>query len=162
MPDYERANRMLKEFDEAHGEYVVDGGWVYYADGAVREENPIGVYHQPPTDPWECNKRVLMFWRLKLGRALERFSHRKAEIEMGANASLRNHFVGPPPLSPGQATAELRRMKAEVSRCKAKADEAAKAVEDSKPDHLKRRERQSEENAKANQELLGAIHGIEV
>jgi len=80
MIDYDGVTNRVRAFDLLHGDFIVHNGWIYFADGAIRELNPMGPLCEPPTNPIECQKKIVWFWEKKLELAVEEFSVTKRSM----------------------------------------------------------------------------------
>jgi len=80
MIDYDSVTSRVRTFDEKHGDFVVFDNWIYFQDGGIRELNPFGPLMEPPTNPIECQKKIVWFWEKKLELAVEEFSVTKRSM----------------------------------------------------------------------------------
>src|SRR5687767_14384787 len=91
----------INEFHQRHGgECYLYDGFYWYADGAYRDEHPLGVFVEPPKgatdrEKYEVLERSLKFYKGKLNRAVNQFE------------SLRESLTC---LMPPDADAALRRL----------------------------------------------------
>lgn len=74
------AEVLRNQFREKHGDSVVIGGWVLFADGA-RMERDWGRTEDPPSDPVERAKRKVQFCKAKLEIAVKNFDRVKDVLE---------------------------------------------------------------------------------
>ncbi len=70
--------RRVKEFEQRHGEKYSDGYEIYFADGAMRDADPIGVLMPPPDagsaeGEYKLANNKLTFAKLKLKAAVDEF-----------------------------------------------------------------------------------------
>lgn len=103
-----QAAQMARKFEAEHGpESEQDAGWIYYADGARRELNPLGAYIDPPTDDKERCRVIAYYHTIVVARLLQAFDEAKHEATTLAKypASGYDHKA---------ATARLTTMRAEV------------------------------------------------
>lgn len=79
----------IDAFEARHGgkeNSIYDGVWIYYADGARREGNPLGALCEPPTDPRQLQKHIVRYHRFLLDRHIRVFDDRKRELEADPGA----------------------------------------------------------------------------
>jgi hypothetical protein len=161
MIDYGIGKR-LRDFDSAHGDYVVNNGWIFYEDGATRETNPWGCLAEPPSDIYECAKLKVRFCKLKLELAIEEFSTCKRDVLLQAQANLKEKYCPAPTSTQQEAVTSLKKLKQKVESCKRKLREAQTNLENAKPAYLREREITAENNRHKNQELLLELQRIEI
>jgi hypothetical protein len=159
MIDYMGIKQRLAEFDEKHGEQVIHDGWILFADGAVREANPLGALQEPPSDPWACAKQRVTFCSVALRQATELFENAKTSRLQMVKGALNSQFC-PAPATTQAELAELKVLKKAVQeRTKALA-EARREAETTKPAWLKEREVESAKNRAAQEKLLESLQGM--
>ncbi len=88
MPYDVLINERVKQFHIEHGEVclAVGNDWVY-ADGARRDQNPMGYICDPPKDPHELAALQVKFHKAAVKLAVEKFDRLKAELAMWARAA---------------------------------------------------------------------------
>src|SRR4030042_4610839 len=87
-----------KKFDDAHGDYVVIGHWIFYEDGAHREKNPYGPLVEPPENERECCQMIVQFAEAKLQLARDEFNNLKFELQQRCQQISAMGNVNNPPL----------------------------------------------------------------
>jgi len=152
----------IQAFDDAHGEYVVDGGWIRFADGAVREVNPLGLLSRPPDDAYKLATRILRYRELVLERAVNAFTDRKTYFVQSAKSHLQEVRAGPPPADADAAAAELKALQLVVQTAKVAVDEARACVTCTEPAGLKANRERHLQNRQANEALLERLGNIEI
>jgi hypothetical protein len=160
--DYGSVNHRIAQFDKRHGESIFYDHWIRFEDGAAREENPLGLLLDPPTDPWDRMKRIEYFHRIKLARAVKAFDSRKKHYAESALAAMKDQFTGPPIASTAVAVAELKQLAGVVKAMKSTHDKAVAAVEAAKPQRLRDLEASNNANRQRQQELLTALDAVKI
>jgi hypothetical protein len=160
--DFEGIKKRLAEFDEAHGQSLVDNNWILYEDGAARETNPLGALIIPPSDPWERAKRIAYYRQLVLQRAVDKFHERRDFYLTFINANLNQAYCPKTPFTPEQATKELEELRKAVRRAKRQHQQACADVEANTPERVRMRREQNTKNRQENESLLTAVRSLEV
>jgi hypothetical protein len=79
MSDELSVKGRVNAFHQRHGpECHSDGAAIYYANGAVRDANPMGALIEPPNPDtpqkeWAVRSNQLQFYKLKLQKAVDEF-----------------------------------------------------------------------------------------
>lgn len=134
----------LEQFDTKHGgDSIKIGGYYYYSDGAICEDNPYGALHEPPKDELKCLEVVGSYWDEKLNRATWNFTDHKQHLVAKANQGFR-------PTS--QEMKKLTDFKQSVKRIRRK----VKAIDDQYNNHPEIRRRR-ELDALRQQTRLSAL-----
>ena len=163
MTDYGNGvKQRLKNFDDAHGDYVVSDGFIFYEDGAIRELNPYGCLIEPPVDVYQCAKLKLKFCELKLALATEEFSISKRNILLQTKANIQGQYAAAPTEAQKNTVKQLKSLKQKVESWKRKVRQAKTNLEKNKPQRLIERENNSENNRQANISLLSELGKIEI
>lgn len=146
------------EFDEEHGgKYVGHNGWLYYPDGARRESIAMGLCLDPPDDKFACAKAIVVYHKLVLERALNKFHVTKENVKAAAEQCLRNgDYFG----DEEEAVKMLTKMKKEIAVLRQNLAAATQAVEDLKPKHLTTDQRITAENRRDAAKSVAAIKRI--
>jgi hypothetical protein len=163
MPDYERAIRTAQEFDELHGggepPMCVDR-WMYFCDGARREAHPLGVRVTTNNDAYRRGKFIVYYWQLRLDLAVAKFTELKRNLMARTAAVQRQRYCDMPPDK--EAVAGLKKLRKEVKALKLKLQEAEDAMEESKPERLKKLEEFDVELREECQITEGKLRSIEI
>jgi hypothetical protein len=121
-------------FDRAHGDSVVDGCFILFEDGALRETAAYGLLRDPSSNDWERQKAILKYWKLKLSIAEEEFQTAKEGYE--AAAGLRPGFCGMVPNIPEtkeEVNQTLEALQKEVHRIRIKIKKTMIRIEAATP-----------------------------
>ena len=135
----EHAINSAKAFDAEHGDFVCQGSYIYFIDGAKRAKNPVGLQIGIPFEQHERLKRVAFFWELKLKLAISKFDHAKTTMVQFAKANAIHGTEGQKlllkygPQDTEAAVAELQRLKAVADEISEKYAEAKQAITDTTP-----------------------------
>ena len=81
MIDYGYVTQRVKDFDERHGPRECDGNFYYYADGAYRECNSLGLLAEPERDPIQRRSVAVRFHELRLARLVKQFDDLKMKLK---------------------------------------------------------------------------------
>jgi hypothetical protein len=161
MIDYGSVKQRLERFDIEHGlNAIVSDGWHLYADGAMREVNPLGALCEPPVDNLRRTKAIVHYHELKLRLATEEFNNYKNGLLVRSRAALNDG--SPPPAPTPEVVARLKELKSKVMRMQKNFDKARQTMEAAKPEHIKNRERQAAENRSMNIELQSEIGKVTI
>jgi len=134
-------------FHKRHGpESYSDGSCVYYADGAFRDCDPIGVLAEPhptdtPVNEWMGALCKRKFYRLKVESAIKQFD------------ILNTRLANVCPADPDAELVKLKQLGKEVEHCKAllaKAEEDVANTRWGRQQAEKHLQRQEQEEAMAN------------
>jgi hypothetical protein len=162
MVDYEGVKARIAAFDARHGACIEDAGWLVFEDGALRELNPLGPLMEPPKDAQALARRKFHYCGLRLREAVARFDDRKERFAQEAKVSLSLRTCGPPSATPEGVETVLAALQDTVRKCQ-QAHEAAKAaLEATKPEHVKDREKQLAANREQHQDVLSRIAKFQV
>jgi hypothetical protein len=149
MIDYDSCGHRVRTFDERHGDFVLlEDDYLYFADGARRERNPLGLLDDGPTDPVKRQKRIVFFWEKKLELAIEEFSVRKRSMLAFVRAHLKDSRSAAPGRDPEQI-AVLKNLKKKVVAANTCLDLAKQKLKELQP----RVERDEKQHAEALQRL---------
>ena len=156
----------IQQWDVEHGDDPVRiGGWLYFRDGAVRENHLYGQLIDPPEDHYERWKLIAKYWGVRVERAVHAFDQKKHELRQQAqNVVLEcSRPGGSPPAVPGEEEFDqLRVLQGTVKRLQRKLDHARAKVEAHQPDWIKAGETIAAELREAAESALTAIDGFEV
>lgn len=152
----------ILQFEARHGAAIMHRGFVYFEDGARREENPYGMLAEPPEDRPELAKAILFYRELALGRAVKQFEEQKSHFAAAAAAELRQPFCGPPPMAVDKAEELLTELQNKVTAAREARDKAAAEVQSTKPEWMQDRDRTVVANRQANERLLSLLAKHEV
>ena len=92
----------LKDFHVKHckgkGEdgFIIVQNWVYYIDGACRENHLYGQLKDPPKDPLERAKMIHRFYEMKLEPAVREFTTFKRSLIAASKANALNPYPQTP------------------------------------------------------------------
>jgi len=157
--------RELREFEDRHGgrdKAVVIGQYVYYPDGAIRENVGVlaGMDLEPPTDRIQRARRILRYREELLRRAVRDFDRMKRELLSQVITSPSRVSVPPPP-DQAEAVATLKHFQAIVLQRQKEVDEISEIVYGKTPEQLEM-DAAAGRNHAANREFAKAIQAIEV
>lgn len=159
----------ITEFDAKHGEYIVDNGWVYFEDGACRENNSYGMMSSPddldtPEHQRSVKQNVVRYWALRLERVTAEFQNIKREYTQHCKTAINEtRGIGiAPPATVEEAVEKLEALKESVTLCRSKLEDAQEQLDSTKSDRELQREKQNEANRSDNAQLLNAIEKIEI
>jgi hypothetical protein len=165
--DVEGVNQRIRAFDKRHGDDCVFAkGWWIFSDGAMKENNPMGLLKEPPEDPHTLAKYVALYFKTKMEKAVKAFDGLKQQLagmaqgNLAAAASSSGICNSPPPLD--YALDDLKRLAAAAKKAKVDYDKATAAVERTTPSHLRQRDEQNSRNRASNESFLAQIQSIEV
>jgi hypothetical protein len=161
MIDCEGIKSRIEHFDVSHGlDCVVLNGWLLFADGAMRELNPMGLLKEPKADAYECSKDVCLFYETKLFFAVEEFSTLKNNLLMRGRTALRLQNC---PSPPDQETIfRLAELKKKVQAAQRKFSKAKKDMENLIPSFIRVNKKMDDENRQKNADFVSRIEEIEV
>lgn len=75
----------IAEFDKRHGgNPVLYGEWFFYANGAVREVDPLGALIPPPDDEYARLTNIVRYYQARLFKAVREFDAAKESLMMAA------------------------------------------------------------------------------
>jgi hypothetical protein len=148
----------VDQFDDAHGDSVRIGSWVYFHDGARREMWSYGALQDPPINPFERCQRIVTYYEARLQRAVTAFHDLQQRLGLRAQNAARDG--SPPP--PRSALEELKELQREVRRRDRDLKQAKKSLEDVTPAHLKQANIVDGENRQSADDFLAAMKNIEV
>lgn len=80
MVDQLQVNKRIMEFDDRHGPSVKQGRWIYYGDGASRDINSLGPLIEPPNDPVQRCRNILVYRQAVLDENVNEFDRLKEEL----------------------------------------------------------------------------------
>lgn len=148
--------RTGKEFNEAHGnDFTVIGNWLYFSDGAIRENKPQYGQIQEPTDPYEKACNILVYWETKLRRATNQFFDLKKVLHKKASEpKMRN------PLR--SEIDELKSLHKKVQQLKEQTEMAEAEVQKTMPQDRKNYEARVEKNHTEGEKILEQLSKFEV
>jgi hypothetical protein len=157
----------IQQWDVEHGDDpILIGGWLYFRDGAKRENHLYGQFIDPPEDPYERWKLIAKYRGVRLERAVHAFDQKKHELRQQAqNVVLEcsRPDGGLPPAVPGEEEFDqLRVLQGTVKRLQRKLDEARAKVEAHQPDWIKASETIAAELREAAKSALTVIDRFEV
>lgn len=72
----------VRAFDTKHGKNSVLNGWIYFEDGAVRENDLLGRLIDPPEDEYEKLKNIIHYHRGRLAKAVSEFDQFNESLQM--------------------------------------------------------------------------------
>ena len=150
----------IQTFHRMHGNCIISKGWVYFEDGAVRENNPYGPLIEPSNDPHERAKKVLFYYKLKLQEAVCEFDNHKTALRIQANAGAQSNPAPPPPSQ--EALDHLKELRDQVKKLKDSVEKAEWDVENTLPEDLKRRRSESAKNRQDNQNFVSLLNEISI
>lgn len=157
---YSDAIKYAEKFDAEHGDFVFVDGYLYFEDGAVRENNPMGVSILPPHDLLQRSKKIVYYWTIKLKLASEEFYLYKRKLIGATNVSLENpRYTTPPSL---ESIKTLQKLKVKAKAIKIKLEKAEADCESAIPEHIKAREKFAIENQHKASLVLTDIKNIEI
>jgi hypothetical protein len=159
--DFGAVNQRIAAFDRLHGASIFHEGFIRFEDGACREANPLGVMVDPPADPWDRAKRVLMYRKIIFQRAVRAFDQAKQGYAQMAQAQLNSQTCGPAPAM-DFTTSELKRLQSAARAAKRSYDKAVAAVEAATPAWRRNMEAQNVRNRADNEALLNSVRSIEI
>jgi hypothetical protein len=149
--DYVR--QRLLDWEKQHGESVWDGGsMIYYADGARREKDPMGVWVDPDPNPVTRVKQIIQYHKALLTVMVAKFDRQKNMI----TAYCQSHMTSSPAEMEGPME-ELRQLYAKTQAAKAALAKAqaklAELVPNRDNEFAEWHEKMREKNAKVLTEL---------
>ncbi len=152
----------VDQFDIKNGSDCIniDGFWLVYSNGAMRERNPLGALIDPPTDVHQRCKIQLRYHEKRLQRAVDAFDEHKQQLIAVAQVNLTDRHSGPPPDAANLE--KLKDLQKTVRRCKRAVAAARQAVTDSTPDRVKTRDARSAENKSKNEQFISAVKSVQV
>ena len=153
---------IIAEFDARHGEYLICDGWVYFCDGAIRENSRIGILKEPPEDGFHCAMLKQQFCQLALRGASKRFNDRKSDLLVTIKRYETEKYCENVPISGAAAIAELETLKADVQARKKALRKVEEELAVLKPKALSDREAASEETRKRLADVRNALAAIEI
>jgi hypothetical protein len=161
--DCEGVNQRIAAFDKRHdGESaVLDGSWIRFADGALREKDPLGAIIEPPSDPNQCAQLRRRYRKLLLDRAVRAFDQARQNYAAMAQSNLQSQYCGAAP-DVAHAVGELKQLLKKAQLAKAAYDEADKAVDATKPQRQRELQKLDADNRRANEALLAGIRDLEI
>jgi len=162
MIDGQSVNQRVAQFDRENGDSIVHNGYVYFANGACRELNPLGLLQSPPRDPWARAKAALIYFQLKSEIAAKAFSRRQHELKCMLHAFLNSPGRVPPPKNQAQTVAELEALRDEARECHKAYQRALDAVEAAKPEAMKNRETEDQNNRRGLESMLSEVELIDL
>jgi hypothetical protein len=152
---------IIKKFHAEHGgDFVILKGWVLFSDGAVREDNSMGLLVAPPSEPYERATNIFLFYKTKLALAVEEFQVFRSDLLRQSKTNLSQKRC-PNAYEPDESLEHLKSLQKKVQNWKVKFEAAKKAVEDNKPDWMKKRDDDSYERA-TNEKFVTEINKIEI
>jgi hypothetical protein len=165
--DVDGVNQRIRTFDHRHGDDCVFAkGWWIFSDGAMKENNPMGLLREPPEDPHQRAKYVALYFKTKMEKAVKAFDGLKQQLAGMAQGNLQmansNNGIcnAAPPLD--DALAELNRLRLKAKTAKREHDRSVANVERTTPSHLRQRDEQNTRNRQSNESFLAQIAAIEV
>ena len=152
----------IAKFHAAHGnDYVCDGNWCIFRDGACRERSAYGQMRPPPENPRERGKLLVRYWGIRTELAVQEFDDRKTALLAEARNQLEQPGnVGGPAHDVEKACAELNELKKKVTTCRAELERVQAEVEAAQPE--KRQQADIEQQNRARlQAFARAVKAIE-
>ncbi len=139
--------------------FIIKQGWVYYKDGASRENHLYGPMKPPPEDPFElatlkCQFRV---WKLQL--AVEEFTVYKKGLITKASPGITNPYPSPP--SPVEME-KLSALEKKVLKLKLRVERARAKMESYRTPEAVARSEATEGRAAECMEAVKEIQAIEI
>jgi len=157
----------LIRFHHEHGpEHLLIDGWIFYPDGATREEDPMGMLMNPPTDEKDLTKHKLIYQKEILRRLTNKFAEMKSELAQQANMAAKTTSttrmgVSAPTQQQIQELEKLaekvRKQQIEVKALQEKYDDLVMPREE-----RQRREEFAAETAQAGRDAMNKISEIRV
>ena len=156
MVDHTLARSARERFDAEHGpEYVIDGDWVLFADGARRENAALSCTVLPSPDPHERARWVLRYHEVKWRKAVKAFEDRKEFY-------LRHPLANPGPAEVEAAARDLRALKTAANEALTELEKARELPKKNKPAWQVEQDERRAAERKAKQEFKAAIADIEL
>lgn len=152
----------IKQFNNAHGNFVVSGSWIYFEDGACREVNPLGALMDTPTDARTRAKKICYYWTVKLALAAAEFDHYKNQHLGHAINTRREKIASAPIAERKEVTKHLRSLRKKVKTIAAKLEEARAGLEEFKPKRQIEIEKMDEQNRQTAETLIDELASIEI
>lgn len=126
MVDHGSVKMRIAEFDKRNGSNpVLMGGWWWYANGAVRELEPLGALIDPPRDEYDRLRNILRYHQARLNHAVRDFDNFKDQLMM----SRCNDGPGLDRLKALQITVSERNQAVEEAKARLAATERGQAME---------------------------------
>lgn len=155
-------NARVKAFDDAHGDFIVTDSWIFFADGANRDINPIGALVSPPPDPRKLAKNIAYYWTVKLELAVNEFDHYKQQHLMHAQNTRNENVASAPLAAQKEVTKHLRSLQKKVKMYAGKLAEAEAKYETYKPQRQFALEEMDKQHRNAAEELISELTNIEI
>lgn len=162
MIDHIGVNARVAAFDEENGgDGITYNGWIIYSNGAMREQNPLGMLASPPSNSRECKELILKYWTVSYERSMKAFNEKRSLYIRHAKAEMRNAISAPPP-DKNEVISELELLKSKAIASRVKMEHAQESFRASKPEWIQERENMNASNKVANQSLLEAVNLIKL
>jgi hypothetical protein len=127
-------SEMTDRYDERHaksGPAIYHDGFVFYPNGAYRENHPMrALLREPPTDPMKNAKLRLLYWQILKERAEKAFWDRK-------------NYLKHQQVPTRTQLAELKKLQAAVMEARVPYDKVAKEIYDMEAPKRKDAEREA-------------------
>lgn len=147
-------------FDAEHGEFIIRDNHLIFEDGAARENSVPAMLFDPPSDEHECAKRIVLFHKIRLERAVTEFDDLKRGLTKFTKRNLGDRRVpGPPPF---EQLNELKRLRTIVRDRQEALQHAEAQVEATIPKEQLAREKQRAERRAENENFLGQLEQIQI
>jgi hypothetical protein len=150
----------LKQFDKKHGGvFIIEKGWLLFADGATRENHSLGRLMEPSADPFERAKAIVHYHEIVLKRALDHFQERKEHYKSLAEGCVQDGYTF---CQADEAVEVLTKAKREVAKLRNNLAFAKRDLDALRPKKLTRQDRIKAEARDEAAEALTAIKKIRV
>jgi hypothetical protein len=159
VPRQETPQESVWGFERENGnDGVVEGHWVLYSTGAVRERSVYGVQMPPPEDKYECAKNKVRYWEVRLDLAVTAFNDMRDGLGMSASVA---HRQGAAPPSKEELK-ELRKLQREVRQTSRNLEAARMEVETTTPKWLKEHRASKVANQQAAADFATELRKIKI
>jgi len=140
---------------------ILIGTWFVYPDGAMRENNPMGVLMEPPADEEERLRLVVQYCEQHVREARDAFFALKNDLAQRAKANVRQQqFAAMPPSD--EELARLSQLRGIAASWAVELDEARKRLADAKPDWRRQQEAIAAQNQQQNEAFLAKLDTIQL
>lgn len=154
----------LERWEYYHGGYASSiqiGSWRLYPDGAMRENNPMGVLREPPPDEWERLQVVVQYCEHHVRRARDAFAALKDSLGQRAKANVRQQqFAALPPAD--EELARLKLLRGVAASWGVELEEARKRLLNAKPEWMRLQEALAAQNQQQNEAFLTRLNNIQL
>jgi len=143
---------------------VLDGGWVLYSDGTMKENSASGYgMTKKPENEYERSRLAVLYWTKKLELSIAEFDDKKSMwLASARNRLSQEGNPGGPPAETTEAVALLTSLKSKVDHAKEQLAEAETELERHTPPSLKKNNDIAEQNRQRIADFCGAVERIEI